>query len=186
MIYITSDTHFGHDKDFLYAPRGFSSIEEHDAAIIEKWNSIVKPDDTVYHLGDVMLGNNESGIQKLEKLNGHFYIILGNHDTSARQELYLMARNVDGIEFGQPIKYKKFRFFLSHYPTLCSNADDGENLREHVINLCGHSHTQDRFKDWGTNLIYHCELDAHDCAPVSLDQIIEDCRGRFYETLNTQ
>ena len=35
MIYFTSDTHFCHDKEFLYKPRGFSSIEEHDKTVVE-------------------------------------------------------------------------------------------------------------------------------------------------------
>ena len=52
MIYLSSDFHFGHQKSFIYEPRGFSSIEEHDKKIIENWNSIVNPEDEVYCLGD--------------------------------------------------------------------------------------------------------------------------------------
>ena len=37
-IWFTSDLHFCHDKEFLYKPRGFNSIEEHDTAIIQNWN----------------------------------------------------------------------------------------------------------------------------------------------------
>ena len=35
MIYFTSDLHFGDDKGFIYKPRGFNSIEDHDNTIIE-------------------------------------------------------------------------------------------------------------------------------------------------------
>ena len=61
-IWLTSDTHFGHDRDFLYKPRGFKNIWDHDKTIIENWNNIIQPNDEVYHLGDVMLGNNEYGM----------------------------------------------------------------------------------------------------------------------------
>ena len=60
-IWFTSDTHFGHDKEFLYGPRGFASIGQHDWEIIRNWNSVVGPDDEVYHLGDMMLIDNEKG-----------------------------------------------------------------------------------------------------------------------------
>lgn len=60
MDYFTSDLHIGHDKDFLYKPRGFDSIEQHDTAIVKRWNDIVTPDDTVYILGDLCMSGNES------------------------------------------------------------------------------------------------------------------------------
>ena len=28
MIYFTSDLHFNHDRDFVYVPRGFQSVDE--------------------------------------------------------------------------------------------------------------------------------------------------------------
>ena len=56
MIYVTSDTHFNHPRDFLFAPRGFSSCFEHDEQVIKNWNSVVKSDDIVYHLGDLGMG----------------------------------------------------------------------------------------------------------------------------------
>ena len=34
-IYFTSDLHIGHDKDFLYKPRGFNNVWDMDNAIIE-------------------------------------------------------------------------------------------------------------------------------------------------------
>ena len=54
-IWVTSDLHIGHNKEFVYKERGFQSIEEHDRALISNWNELVSPDDLVYVLGDVML-----------------------------------------------------------------------------------------------------------------------------------
>ena len=74
-IFLVSDTHFGHDRAFLYEPRGFSNIADHDEAVIQNWNSVVQPDDTVYHLGDVMLNDNDHGMDCLRRLNGNIIII---------------------------------------------------------------------------------------------------------------
>ena len=73
-----------HNRGFLYEPRGFSSIEEHDETIIENWNKTVKPEDVIYLLGDAMLNDNDKGIQCLNKLNGRILFIRGNHDSNER------------------------------------------------------------------------------------------------------
>lgn len=56
-IWFTSDTHFCHDRGFLYEPRGFTNVEDMNEAIVQRWNSVVAPEDTVYHLGDAMLND---------------------------------------------------------------------------------------------------------------------------------
>ena len=108
MIYFTSDTHFCHNKPFLYEPRGFKSIEEHDETIVKNWNSIIKPEDEVYHLGDVMLINNEKGIEYLKSLNGKIHLILGNHCTDTRIELYKTCPNIISIDYAKEIKIGKY------------------------------------------------------------------------------
>lgn len=173
-VFFTSDLHFGHQKDFIWAPRGFGSSEEADETIIQKWNSIVSCLDDVYVLGDLMLGNNEAGLRKVQRLNGNLHVILGNHDTSERIKLYKEVPKIIEIHYGLPVKIAGYRFFLSHYPTLCGNHDDGKTLKRKTINLCGHTHTKDPWCDWDKGVIYHCELDAHNCKPVEIEEIIKD------------
>lgn len=60
MIYLTSDLHFCHDKDFIYGARGFDSVDDMNAAIIENWNALINDDDEVYVLGDLMLKDIET------------------------------------------------------------------------------------------------------------------------------
>ena len=173
MIFVTSDTHFNHDKEFLYYPRGFNSIQEHDEKVIENWNSIVRPTDEVYHLGDFMMsGDLQYGINCMKSLNGFIYLIVGNHDSKNRLKEVALLDNVEVIGYGTQLKYNKDRsYFLCHYPTLCASWSREGKINSKVFSLCGHAHTQNRFVDWPYGGIYHCELDAHNCFPKALDEI---------------
>lgn len=84
--FFIGDTHFGHsniltfqrsDGRGLLRP-GFSSIEEHDELLVANWNSVVRPQDKVYHLGDVSI--KKGGLEIIKRLNGHKRLIGGNHD----------------------------------------------------------------------------------------------------------
>lgn len=175
-IFVSSDLHFGHDKEFIWKARGFNSIEEHDEAIISNFNDTVGKDDTLILLGDCMLGNSDEMIKKFHQLPANIWLVYGNHDTDVRKKLYEASWNVDRIlGYAYVLKYDKFQLYLSHYPTLTDNFnDENKFLRQQVINLCGHSHTKDRWADIDKGLIYHCEVDAHDMKPVLLDDIINE------------
>lgn len=180
-IFITSDLHFYHNKPFLYEPRGFRDIDSMVDAVVERWNAIVASNDDVYVLGDLMLNDDGKAMEKLKLLNGRIHIAIGNHDTDRRIELYKNLPNVVEASFAYRLRYKKLGFYLSHYPTICSNYSDGGKLCEKTINLCGHTHTSDPFHDWGKGVIYHCELDAHNNQPVLLDDIINDLKNKWTE-----
>lgn len=178
-IYFSSDTHFGHDRDFLKGPRGFALIEEMNEAIIERFNSVVDNDDDLYLLGDCVLGDTEAGLQCLRRLNGRIHIILGNHDTDKRIEAYEKLENVVEIVVAKRLKYKKYHFYLSHYPTMTANLE-AESLRQVAINLFGHTHQQTNFYN-DIPFMYHVGVDSHDCRPVLLDDIIKECKAKVQE-----
>jgi calcineurin-like phosphoesterase family protein len=79
-VFVIADTHFGHKKVIEFEPiaRPFATIEEHDRALVERWNAMVKPKDTVWHLGDVFFG--KDGHLPLASLHGLKRLVLGNHD----------------------------------------------------------------------------------------------------------
>ena len=178
-IYVTSDTHFGHAKNFLYEPRGFKNIYDHDNAIIKNWNEIIQPEDDVYLLGDVMLNDNDYGLSCLKQLKGQIHIIRGNHCTDARIALYKDCWNVVEVCDAKWLKIGKQSFFLSHYPCLTDNHDDDKPLNRRIISLCGHTHTPDKWYDWNNGLIYHVEMDAHGCQVVNIEQIISDIQNKI-------
>ena len=126
----------------------------------------------MYHLGDVMLGDNAYGIGCLEQLNGKIKIIPGNHDTTTRLSLYKLLDNVEVLGLAEMIKYKKYNFYLSHHPTLTSNLEKAPYLRMHLINLYGHTHQQKQFYN-DIPFMFHVGMDSNNCTPVLLDDAIE-------------
>ena len=181
-IWLTSDWHFGHDKEFVWKVRGYNSIQEMNEGIIAKHNSLVEPDDIVYCLGDCVLGDIDN-VDNITKLNGQIKIIRGNHDTDRRVGEYRFLPNVEYIGWAEMIKYQGYHFYLSHYPTITSNMDEGAPLKARVLNLCGHSHQNTNFYNENP-LMYHVGMDSHNCYPVSLDSIIEEIKEKSDECLS--
>ena len=176
-IYFTSDLHIGHNKDFLWKARGFSSIEQHDTAILNNWNRVVEDEDTVYILGDLFLGGNKTEFNRIfSQLKGHKILIRGNHDTTNKIKMYVEEYNIEDKGYADIFIYKKHRFYLSHYPTFTANYDD--NKRQPLINLFGHTHQKINFFDVNNPYMYHVGVDSHLFTPVSIDEIIEDINNK--------
>ena len=177
-VWFSSDLHAGHQRDFLYVPRGFSSIEEHDEAIIDNINEVVAPEDTLYLLGDLMLGDNEEGARKLRQIQcKDIRVIRGNHDTDTRVRLYEYSLGYQMLGYAAPAKFNGKNFMLSHYPMATTNFDFEKKPWERVYNLCGHSHTKEKW-DPATDSI-HVELDAWNNYPVNIEDVYKLIRERY-------
>ena len=89
-IWVISDTHFRHANILKFKDQygnlvrpGFADVDEMDEHMIERWNSVVKPGDIVYHLGDVVMNSNDDYTwfkKNWPRLNGSKRLIVGNHD----------------------------------------------------------------------------------------------------------
>lgn len=183
-IFVTSDLHFGHDREFLWGPRGFESSQEHDETVIRNWNAVVNADDDVYVLGDVMLGDNVHGSECVSRLNGRIHLVRGNHDTDTRwNNIYPTIPNVVELcGWAEVIHYKKYHFYLSHFPTDTANLE-AESLHQCTLNLFGHTHSKQKFRN-DVPMYYNVALDANDNTPVLLDDIIEQMKAKVQECLN--
>ena len=186
-IFVTSDWHFNHDKDFVYQPRGCHSVEEMNDMIIRRHNSLVHPNDEVYVLGDLILGGNgklEEGIHLIEQMNGQLHIIRGNHDTDTRWTAYAqLYPKVVELNTAQFLKVGKYHFFLCHFPAATANYDDNKPWAKKTVCLCGHSHTLDKYKDIQMGA-YHVDIDAHFGFPTSIEEIIEDLKEIYVHPIN--
>lgn len=133
--FVISDTHFGHTnswekfKNADGSPlRPFTSNEEMDDTMVERWNAKVKPGDTVYHLGDVVI--NRKHLHQVKRLNGRKILIRGNHDIFRDQDFYDV-----GFEQIHGVRVFQDQWILSHIPL----HPDSITTRFRV-NVHGHLH----------------------------------------------
>ena len=179
-IFFTSDTHFGHNKEFLWKGRGFGSVEEHAEGLIENWNKVVKAHDIVYFLGDIALSpeNEEKSIEWVKRLNGEIKWIGGNHDTDKRMERFLVECDniIEWDGWAEKLKLDKKTLFLTHYPTLTINKlDSQEQVKKTLVyNLHGHTHQTTNFSPDLPKNCYHVGLDSHNLTPVSWEEVKRD------------
>lgn len=133
-IYVISDTHFGHGNIITYCDRPFKSIDDMNSVMIENWNKTVRPQDIVYHLGDVYFG--EHGQHCLEALNGRKRLILGNHDNGKDQILHRVFEKISVWRM-----FPEFGLLLTHVPV--HETSLGENpKRPNMVNVHGHIHNK--------------------------------------------
>ena len=176
--YFSSDLHFNHDRAFIYENRGFKTVEEMNETIISHFNERVQENDTLFLLGDIMLGSDyEAGAALINRLNcKNIKIIRGNHDTNKRIEIYqTLCPNVEFLGWADVIRLNKRNYYLSHYPTLVNNFDETQ-----PFNLYGHTHQKTSFyQDMPMN--YHVGVDSHNCYPVSIEEIEQDIANKIEE-----
>lgn len=182
MIYFSSDLHLLHNRDFIYKARGFSTIEEMNKTILKNFNEMITSEDDLYLLGDTILGGPntiDKGIELINKLNGKLHLVWGNHCTLNRQQALKEQCNnvIEIVGYAGMLRYKKWHFYMSHFPTNTTNFDDYKKpFKQRILNLHGHTHSKEKFNQYGS---YNVAVDAHNCYPVSIDKIIEDFKN-FY------
>lgn len=181
-IWLTSDLHFNHNREFIFKPRGFDNVYDMNRTIIKNWNSTVSDEDNIYILGDLCLGGASSLNENkslIQSLRGKLHIIIGNHDTNSRIDMYGSCYNVYEIEAATYLKYKKYHFFLSHFPSFTANIEK-ESLKQCTCNLFGHTHQQTNFYN-DFPFMYHVGVDSHNCTPVNIEQAIEEMEKKAQE-----
>lgn len=130
--WITSDLHFGHKNIMKFCPktRPFHSVNQMNNALIEHWNSLVQPDDVVFHLGDFSFLGGEATRTILDCLNGTIVFILGNHDKVIRNQISSPYK-FDYFE----CRYMGQKLVMSHYA-----MREWNQKARGAIHFYGHSH----------------------------------------------
>ena len=133
-FFVTSDTHFSHANilTFKATPTtmlrpGFRDVLDMNEQMVENWNKVVRPQDHIWHLGDVAMKRDH--LQIVKRLNGHKRLVMGNHDIFAVEE-YLEAgfekvmgmRVMDGL-------------IMTHVPI------HPDSLKRFKANIHGHTHS---------------------------------------------
>jgi calcineurin-like phosphoesterase family protein len=131
--YFTSDTHFGHKSVIDFCKRPFRDVEEMNAALVENWNSVVKRDDRVYHLGD-FAWDMATAKEIRPQLNGHIRLVIGNHDDVPKLAATGMFTRMSLWR-----AFKDWNFTATHIPLALSET------REGAFNVHGHKHNDPNF-----------------------------------------
>lgn len=167
-IWLVSDTHFNHanilgfkdknDKKF----RGdlFKDVTEMNEKMIYNWNRLVKPEDKVYHLGDVYFGSQEEADKILSRLMGRKRLIVGNHDTVYGKG-NVLQKHFKKIYLWR--LFKEFNMLLSHVPV------HSESIRKVEYNVHGHIHEKNSY---GPQYVNVC-VEKTDYSPVHIEDAIK-------------
>lgn len=172
-IWFISDTHFGHEKICTFKTaegkplRPFESAAEMDEKMVELWNARVKPQDKVYHLGDVVI--TKRNLPTMGRLNGSHRLIRGNHDVFRTKEYLEFFKEVYGVRV-----MTEHRLILSHIPLHADSVPRfGWNVHGHLhSNLVTRRRWQRLFlKEQDPRYISVC-VEHTDFAPMHLDEVL--------------
>jgi calcineurin-like phosphoesterase family protein len=166
-VWFTADQHFGHDNIIAMCIRPFSTIEEMNFILVDKWNQRVKPQDEVFLLGDVFYRiSYKDALNIREKLNGKIHLILGNHDKIAKN-MRGWASVSESFEYKTTVKDIDLTIFLNHY----AHYTWPHSYQDYHWHLYGHSHGQLPENPFYPS--FDCGVDSWDYYPISLQQVIE-------------
>ena len=161
-IFFIGDTHFGHKNIIKFLRedgtkvRPFDSVKEMDDHIISKRNKTVSNNDTVYHLGDVVMNRNFLPI--LNELNGNKILILGNHDKFKMSEYLLYFNKIYS-------SHKLYRYILTHIPIHPFSINN-------MFNIHGHIHEKRVMLNSEIDPKYICvSVENINYTPISIDDI---------------
>jgi len=172
-VFLVSDTHFGHAgvcrfmrNDGVTKLRPWTDPDEMDEFMVEAWNERVRPNDKVYHLGDVVI--NRRALKTLARLNGDKVLIRGNHDIFPDVEYREYFRELRAYHVMNGM-------ILSHIPI------HSESLGRFGVNIHGHLHANrvmlPGFNGKITDIVdtrYHCVcVEQTDFAPILFEDVIK-------------
>jgi len=168
-VFLTSDTHFGHAGvcRFLREDgtklRPWDNPEEMDEEMVKRWNETVRPNDKVYHLGDVVI--NRRAMNTLYRLNGDKVLIRGNHDIFRDEEYRQHFRELRAYHVMNGM-------ILSHIPIHV------ESLGRFGVNIHGHLHANRVKMSNGYRAVvdtrYHCVcVEQTDYRPILFEDVIK-------------
>ncbi len=103
-----------------------------NAAMMDRWNEVVRQDDDVWHLGDFALRMPVTGAgDLLASLNGRKHLVIGNNDPPA----VVALPGWTSVQHYKELEVESTRLVLCHYAFRSWNG-----MGRGVLNLHGHSH----------------------------------------------
>lgn len=169
MEWFTADQHFDHERIIELASRPFKNVKQMNSVIIARYREVVKPDDTVYFIGDVSLRGPENYGYYCRLLNkrlpGRKILILGNHD-GLKPFNYVNA-GFESVHTSLVIKDWDGNEYVLCHDTAASCIDRGFNPSKARIWVCGHVH--DHYKELGN--VINAGVEVRNFYPMSFDEV---------------
>lgn len=125
-VYLIADTHFNHNNINTYCQRPDNFTE----LLIRNWIQIVRPEDTIIHLGDVFLDKAEGWKVIWPQLVGNKILIRGNHDRKHSCTWWMengFQFACDGLVFRNQ--------WLTHEPATSRASGCELNIHGHLHNI---------------------------------------------------
>jgi calcineurin-like phosphoesterase family protein len=166
-IWVTSDTHFFHENIIQYCGRPFANAELMNECLVENWNSVVKPGDKVYHLGDVAMGKGykEELGTLMSKLHGSKRLIVGNHD-----DIPFLAKGGWFKKVSMWRVFTEYNLLLTHVPVHESSIHE-RIVVNGGVNVHGHIHTHDS----PAGPYFNACVEKTNYTPIHLEDIVAQC-----------
>jgi calcineurin-like phosphoesterase family protein len=177
MNWYTSDLHIGHEDTIRYNRRPFKDLNEMHEELIRHWNNAVKPNDTIYVMGDLALCSYKELEPIVRRLNGNKVLILGNHDhlsVSQYERLgFKVYRELKFTIAGKPVRLCHFPYALPWYRRLFAYKSELRYMDQRPPRVKGefliHGHVHMKYKRVDNRL--HVGVDAWNFRPVSESQL---------------
>lgn len=180
-------THFDHANIIKLAKRPFNHVDEMNATLVRNWNSVVSPEDTVYHLGDFAWKNHNFW---LSQLKGQIIKVQGNHDPENWSPFMILEEKELWAKW----------FVLCHYP-----MEDWNGRYKGNIHLHAHTHHRDfrrpaipylydsalaKEGEWGKRLPdgfnlgcnrFNVCVESINYTPISMEEILTQALKTYHE-----
>ena len=168
-LFVTADHHFGHKKIIELQNRPFESIEQMNELLIFYWNEVVRPQDTVIHLGDLCMGGRATAEEIIPRLNGKILLVRGNHDYNANfyrsfGDKVSILPHAYQLGIGGFLPWNGVVF--SHKPIPLVQVPST------MINIHGHTHTRPNFETVPYNNRIDVGVDGWDFRPQTVGSIL--------------
>jgi calcineurin-like phosphoesterase family protein len=181
-IFFTSDTHHHHKNILKYCNRPFSSIEEHDAALIDNWNKKVKRGDLVYHLGDFGFAPYQDIKRIFESLSGTVRLLKGNHDRWIKYTRNDMPKNLEWIRDYYELNMNDQKYVLFHYPIGSWNKAHYGSIHLHAH--CHRTYAYSHPNNLECGKIIDVGVDCHNYTPVPMEEINRIAAGLAFRQVD--
>lgn len=184
MRWFTADLHIGHANIIRHSDRPFIDVESMNHDLVALWNAVVSPEDEVWVLGDVDMGQIDESFSYVARLVGRKHLVMGNHDRPFKDvhdrygwadvyrdrggfvELHRGEVRLDLVD-GTPVR-------LCHFPYVGDSGDRDRYVEERPADdgcWLLHGHVHEKWRQRGRMI--NVGVDAWAGQPVSEERLLE-------------